>query len=53
MAQLVQLGENVGDLIKKRNANVLVVFREESEFVGIDCQEKLLLPRLKAVLKAC
>ncbi len=31
MAQLVQLQENVGDLIKKHNTNVLVVFREESE----------------------
>ncbi len=31
MAQLVQLQESVSDLIKKHNANVLVVFREESE----------------------
>ncbi len=31
MAQLVQLQENVSDLAKKHNANVLVVFREESE----------------------
>ncbi len=34
MAQLVQLQENVGDLFKKHNANVLVVFREESEGQG-------------------
>ena len=31
MAQLVQLQENLGALIKKHNANVLVVLREESE----------------------
>ncbi len=31
MAQLVQLQDSVSDLIKKHNANVLVVFREESE----------------------
>ncbi len=31
MAQLVQLQENVSDQIKQHNANVLVVFREESE----------------------
>ena len=31
MAQLVQLQENLGALVKKHNANVLVVFREESE----------------------
>lgn len=31
MAQLVQLQENVGDLFKKHNANVVLVFREESE----------------------
>ena len=31
MAQLVQLQENLGDLLKEHNANVVVVFREESE----------------------
>ena len=31
MAQLVQLQEKIGDLLKKHNATVLVVFREESE----------------------